>query len=268
MISIIICFYNSNKYLKNCLDSVLNQTFFNYECLMIDDGSTDGSRTIAQEYLKDSRFKLLGNKHIGFPLSKNLGLDNAKGDYICFVDSDDCLDTHYLEYLYKGITETNSDICCCRYKTFKNEIPTISYNDYIVRSFKEKMSPLLNEKYYVYLWNKIFKKELFDNIRHNNVFCLSDIFIIYKLFDKAKKVSYLITTLIYYRRHNSNMSITTKNNPKYWKHRIKAFFKLYKFIYENYPEVKEVAFKSMLFEINLANTKSEFNFDYIKKKFK
>lgn len=116
MISIIIPIYNTEKYLEKCLASVKSQTFYDFEALLIDDGCTDGSKEIINKYIKeDKRFKYLGGKHIGFPYSKNLGLDNAKGDYICFVDSDDYLEPNYLELLLKGLQESNSDICCCRY---------------------------------------------------------------------------------------------------------------------------------------------------------
>ena len=100
MITIIVPFYNTEKYLKECLLSIKNQLYIDYECLMIDDGSTDASRKIAEEFLDDSRFKLLGNKHIGFPLSKNLGLDNAKGEYILIIEPDDLLLNNILEKSY------------------------------------------------------------------------------------------------------------------------------------------------------------------------
>ena len=87
MISVIVPFYNTEKYLEECLASVRGQTFSDFECLMIDDGSTDNSRVIAQSFANaDGRFKLLNKEHVGFPEAKNIGLDNAQGEYIAFLD--------------------------------------------------------------------------------------------------------------------------------------------------------------------------------------
>ena len=121
MISIIVPFYNTEKYFEKCLSSIKAQTFSTFECLLIDDGSTDMSREIAQKYIEeDSRFILLNNKHIGYPACKNLGLDKAKGEYVCFIDSDDFVEKYHLENLYNAISSTDSDIASCGFMYMEN----------------------------------------------------------------------------------------------------------------------------------------------------
>ena len=89
-ISVIVTCYNREATIKECLNSIHNQTFKNFEVIVVDDGSTDSSKNIIKEFCqKDNRFKLIESTHVGFPLAKNIGLDQAKGDYIIFLDSDD-----------------------------------------------------------------------------------------------------------------------------------------------------------------------------------
>ena len=102
-ISIIIPVYNSEKYLRQCLDSVLAQTYTDFEALLIDDGSTDGSGAICDEYAaRDARFKVFHKENGGVSSARNLGIDNAQGEWICFVDSDDCLLKNYVQDLVLG----------------------------------------------------------------------------------------------------------------------------------------------------------------------
>ena len=121
MISIIVTIYNSEKFLKEALDSILNQTYKDYEVIMVNDGSTDNSRAIALSYTSDSRFILIDSLHIGFPQAKNLGLSNVHGDYIIFLDSDDIAHPQWLEFLIKPILEYNADISYCSYINYYGE---------------------------------------------------------------------------------------------------------------------------------------------------
>ncbi len=254
MISIIIPFYNTESYLDQCLNSVLEQTYTDFEALMIDDGSTDGSRAIAESYVsRDNRFKLLGREHIGFPRAKNLGLDNAQGDYIAFLDSDDFLDSHYLEYLHRGITENDADICCCRYNVFNDgeEPPVRPINGYVCVDYHHKMQQIFEKYGALFLWNKLYKKELFNNLRHEDVISLSDTIIIYKVFDKAQKVVNIYPFLYNYRKHEDSMSHLAKQTEGYWAFRYNVFLDAYIFIYERYP--KERKYIKNRFEHTVAN---------------
>ena len=113
-ISIIVPVYNVEKYLKTCLDSIINQTYQNLEIILVDDGSTDNSGEICEEYRKtDSRIILIHKENEGLSMARNFGLDIASGDYISFVDSDDFIARNMMEALYNRLLETQSDMAIC-----------------------------------------------------------------------------------------------------------------------------------------------------------
>lgn len=276
MISIIIPIYNAEKYLKQCLDSVKNQTFSDFEALLIDDGCTDNSKKIIDEYVKeDSRFKYLGGTHIGFPFSKNLGLDNARGEYICFLDSDDYLDSKYLELLLKGLQNTQSDICCCKYICYSGDDPIIRQTPFKVTNVlrEDKMQKLFSTNFSTFMWNKLFKKEVFDNLRFEDMIALSDTALCYKLFEKAKTVSSISCSLIYHRMHDENMTYKMKHfEPTYWEHRLNVYLTMCSYLAEKYPQYKETytqVFRREFYSIKSHLTEDRFmlynNKDEVKK---
>ena len=107
-ISVIVPVYNTEKYLHRCIDSILAQTFTDFELLLIDDGSTDNSGTICDEYAtKDSRVRVFHKKNGGVSSARNLGVDNAKGEWVTFVDSDDCVPQNGSALLYEAISWTD-----------------------------------------------------------------------------------------------------------------------------------------------------------------
>ena len=249
MISIIIPFYNTEKYLEICLSSIKAQTFSDYECLLIDDGSTDSSREIAQKYVnEDSRFILLNKEHIGFPASKNLGLDNARGEYICFIDSDDWVEKFYLENLYNALISTGSDISnseCFFEKDGNESVGSDSYSiDYKVYDNTESILT----KYFhdTHCWNKLFKKELFNGLRfREDVEALSDTLLNHLLFEKANKTVYTKYRGYHYRIHNENMTYKVRNNSStYWAYRVNVYIEVCSYI-SKYPNLKKLAINTM-----------------------
>lgn len=247
MISIIIPIYNTEKYLEECLSSVKTQTFSDYECLMIDDGSTDSSRKIAEKFLDDSRFKLLNKEHIGFPQAKNIGLDNAKGEYICFIDSDDFVEPQYLESMHKILIDTDSDISSCRYTT-KMELTNLFF-DNSVNTFEGTEVIIDRLLQNTYLWNKLFKREIFDNMRFDNVIALSDTMLNYKLFERAKRTAYTNYIGYHHRIHDENMTYHVRNfEPTYWPHRLNVYLTMCYYLYSKYDKLKERVRKKFIIE--------------------
>ena len=114
LISVVVPVYNVEQYLKKCLDSIIKQKYNNLEIIIVNDGSTDNSQKICQEYVKkDKRIKLITQKNQGLSAARNTGIDNAHGKYISFVDSDDYLDLEFINELYNTIIENKSDISAC-----------------------------------------------------------------------------------------------------------------------------------------------------------
>ena len=121
LISIIVPIYNTEKYLRQCLDSIINQTYTNFEVLLVNDGSTDSSGMICQEYVEnDSRFRYFEKENGGVSSARNLGLECSGGAYITFIDSDDWVESNHLEALLKGIKENNTDIAVSKHKSFNH----------------------------------------------------------------------------------------------------------------------------------------------------
>lgn len=126
-ISCIVPVYNVEKYLRRCVDSILNQTFTDFELILVDDGSPDNSPAICYEYaVKDSRIKVIHKVNGGVSSARNVGLDVAKGEWICFVDSDDLIEADYMQKMYEAAINNNSDFIMCGiqqiagYETLKN----------------------------------------------------------------------------------------------------------------------------------------------------
>lgn len=203
LISVIVPIYNVEKYLSKCIDSILNQTYINIEILLIDDGSTDNCGSICEKYkIKDSRIKVIHKANGGLSNARNYGLDNSKGSYICFVDSDDYLEPTYLEELKNNIDYYESDISICNFNYHNyNRITTSSYK---ILSFcsegKEKYVNLQNEfgGLTVIAWNKLYKREIFNNIRYPDGKIFEDSYIICDLLDNAQKISYILKPLYNY----------------------------------------------------------------------
>ena len=131
LISIIVPIFNVENYLRECLDSIHHQTYENFECLLIDDGSSDNSAVICKEYVaKDSRFHYFKKENGGVSSARNFGIEQATGTYITFVDSDDWLEWHSLENLYVKMMQHTADIvvsCYCIYDEEKEMFLFFTY---------------------------------------------------------------------------------------------------------------------------------------------
>ena len=170
LVSIIVPIYNVEKYLRKCIDSILNQTLENIEVILVNDGSTDNSGKIIDEYkVRDSRVIAIHKENGGQSSARNIGLDIAKGKYIGFVDSDDWIDKDMYNQLVKKIEKSQSDICVCgrilysENDTLLNKIEvkneTIDFNK---QSLGEYTVNKLFYNHTVVVWNKIYKKDIID----------------------------------------------------------------------------------------------------------
>lgn len=165
-ISIIIPVYNVERYLRQCLDSIESQTFRNWECILIDDGSPDNSGAICDEYeAKDSRFKVIHCANGGVSTARNIGLDISRGSYISFVDPDDIVHENMLQRLRDLIVSNDADVAQVGFEllftTFTKDRPLV--NSEIVFERGEVARELLNgKKIPCYVWNKLFRREVID----------------------------------------------------------------------------------------------------------
>ena len=165
-VSVIIPVYNAEKYLRNCLDSIINQTLSDIEIICINDGSTDSSLEILNDYIqRDSRIILINQKNSGQGKARNKGISVARGDYIAFIDNDDWVDNNYFEELYNTAIKNNSDVVLCGAKEYIDEVTNkkdlIIFNDNDLYKIKYEM---VNDS--VAPWIKIYKR---DFIVNNNI---------------------------------------------------------------------------------------------------
>lgn len=167
MISVIIPVYNVENYLRQCLDSILNQTYTDFEVICVNDGSTDNSLNILNEYAqKDSRIKVISQKNKGPSKARNVGLKHANSEYICFIDSDDKIEPDFFEKLYA--VKDMSDLITVKIN-YLNPPPDkqIWYNKFNLK--KEtglyKLTPSLFTKITMAVWGKLFKKSIIDKYK-------------------------------------------------------------------------------------------------------
>lgn len=208
LVTIIVPVYNVREYLDACIESIIGQTYKNIEIIIVDDGSTDGSSDICDQFAtKDKRIKVLHKHNGGLSSARNAGIDVCKGRYIAFADSDDWIMPDMIECLISNIIEFNADIACCDYFSDDHNIPQgrgVSKYDN-----STAISMLFDEVgYKCYAWNKIYKTELFNNIRYPEGELFEDIKTTYRLFKEASSVLYVKEAKYYYRLRDN--SITRK----------------------------------------------------------
>ena len=220
LISVIIPVYNVEKFLPYSLESVTNQTYKNLEIILIDDGSTDQSKKICEDYAKiDKRIKLITQSNQGAATARNTGLDVAKGTYIGFVDSDDVISKRFYECLHKLIIETESDISECASVQISDEdlfnkhffFDEIDNLDFITTDSLGALNRINSEEKYItgksiVVWNKLYKRHLFNNIRFPIGKKYEDDLTTYKIFNKINKLVSTEKVLYnYVQRKNSLM---------------------------------------------------------------
>lgn len=216
LISVIIPVFRVEAYLRRCMDSVLAQTYEKMEIILVDDGSDDGCPAICDEYAeKDSRVRVIHQKNAGLSGARNTGIDEAKGDYLAFVDSDDYLSPEFLERLYTACIETDSDMSVCRWEYVKGEpIPEGGSGKTQTFTGRQMLANLYipDGAYFVVAWNKLYKRELFDNIRYPLGRIHEDEATTYRIYHQVRKAAYVDVSL--YGYFVTPSSITRGFNPK------------------------------------------------------
>ena len=265
-ISVIIPVYNVEEYLNECLDSIVNQTIKDIEIICVDDGSTDNSLSILNEYLsKDERFLVITQKNLGPSVSRNKGIDSAKGDYITFIDSDDyLLNNDYLEKLYNACEKHNADIAVASIVRGKEKKvkPFLNIDkEEVTTEYKEKLKicdvPELN-----YVWNKLYRKSswMSAGLRFPEGMYYEDTWLTHKiLFYTGKLVG--VPKITYFYRMRMKSIIHTKS-MEYLKDLHIADEEMYKFFNEHNIDVsdlKKVIKKYKLFGLTLYKTITQHN---------
>ncbi|MCQ2101783.1 MAG: glycosyltransferase family 2 protein [Fibrobacter sp.] len=214
LVSVIIPVYKVEPYLRECLDSVVNQTYYNLEIILVDDGSPDDCPKICDEYAEnDSRIKVIHKENGGLSDARNCGIDIASGKYLTFVDSDDVIHSLYVESLYNALCECCADVSVCQYVSFvKNEsipfgencvdVKTLVGRDAVIDLYNRQCRFSYKMKFGVPIqaWGKLYRKELFEQICFPFGKIHEDQFIVPLILYRAKNVAVISKNLYFYRK--------------------------------------------------------------------
>lgn len=214
-VSIIIPIYNADEYLKNCLDSIIKQSLEDIEIICINDGSTDSSAKILEEYSNHSNIKVINQENSGVSIARNRGIEEANGEYIGFVDSDDWVDIDFYEKLYDSAKRHNAEIAAAGFfkvKSNSKKPRTVYTEEELFSDIQEKIN-ICNIPKYCYVWNKIYK---LSELKKNNLKFTENVnyedvrFTIRALYYLERLVT-VPDVFYYYRSRKNSIVKTTKN---------------------------------------------------------
>lgn len=227
LISVIIPVFNAERHLENAILSVLNQTYEDFEIIAVNDGSTDSSLEILNR-IDDSRIRVIDKPNTGVSDSRNIGILNACGDYIAFLDSDDIYSPHYLERLIDVVEKTKSDMVVCNYEAFKGKIKFVNKITNPVHI--EYSQQLIQKGVLTSVWTKLISKRLIldNDIKFSNELSYGeDLFFCWKCFLVSERLYYLDEVLYGYRM--SGIGATSKHHLNLFNKYKKSFNELKRF---------------------------------------
>lgn len=221
LVSVVIPVYNVEPYLKECLDSVSRQDYPNYKVLLVDDGSTDESGIICQEFSKKYGWTYFKNQNRGVSYSRNFSLDYVDTEFISFIDSDDIIPTNYLSCMFKAQEIEDADVVVCPHKEFFNIenlptndqqkiIKTVASYDY----FRDLLTRNLPSGMGIALHNKLFRTNLFTNVRFPEDMVYEDNYTFFDIMNGARGICLTNETYYFYRKRKDSIvtKITDKSN--------------------------------------------------------
>lgn len=245
LITVIVPVYNVEKYLCSCIDSILEQLYEKFELILINDGSTDRSGNICDQYaLKDHRIKVIHQKNNGLSAARNTGIFHAMGEYVTFIDSDDCVAPNYLSLMWKAVQNEKSDLVICSFlKISEAESPEKmpkKKSTQVLTKEKAIEKMLLADGFDVNSWGKLYKKTLFQGISYPEGKLYEDLGTTYKLIDQCQKPVYVPQKLYYYRMRKESIMDNRKFDENVMQ--AVAFNKeIVRFVKKKYPNIYEAA---------------------------
>lgn len=213
LVSVIVPIYKVEQYIRQCVESIIKQTYHKLEIILVDDGSPDNCGTICDGYAKkDERIQVIHQKNGGLSAARNAGLDIAKGDYIFFVDSDDWISNDTIQKMLAKYEETNADLVLCDicpfyeadYSGVKKQASPLKSE---VLDQKELIERLMQEAawYYCVVWNKLYPRTLLDGIRFPLDFIHEDEAIAHRIFERCQTIAVIAEPMYYYRQTNGGI---------------------------------------------------------------
>ena len=245
MVSILVPVYNSEKYLRQCLDSIVNQTYKDLQVVIVDDGSKDNSLSICREYADKYEFiEVYHQGNAGVASARNALLDKAKGDYTIFIDSDDWIEPDMIEGLLHYIAEYDLDIVICGSVSEYNDSATAvdtSYCSPLIDNREEAVKKfILHKELNGSLWNKLVKTSLFHNLRFaKDIWYGEDALMMWQVLQRVNRIGSMPTPYYHYRMNDASISHQTFGPQKMSGHQVWAT--IYADTCRDWPEYKRVA---------------------------
>ena len=216
LVSVIIPVYNVLPYLREALDSVMNQTYANLEIIIVDDGSTDGSGAVCDEYRCDPRVTVIHQENRGLSGARNTGLSLITGEYVAFLDSDDAFHSDTIERFLNTITRENADMATCGYEVIETEGVLagakrrncfIPKRDTVLTS-REALAAMLEGEYTIAVWNKLYKKKVWEQICFPEGCIYEDKLVAPRIVEQCGRIAVISQALIYYRKRSGSITQT------------------------------------------------------------
>lgn len=253
LISLIIPVYNTEAYLKDCLDSVQAQTYDNFEIILVDDGSTDGSGALCDQYAaEDTRVRVFHTENRGVAAARNFAIDRAKGEYIAFADSDDYVAEDYLEYLYELLTRFDADIACTGiedvYVERRSAVKTVMLTFAGDKAAAAERPLTVQEALAVICYGvemgaspcgKLYRKGVFSKVRYPEGRIYEDMATTYKLFVQCDRIAFSDRRIyLHIYRQESTLNSPLNERKLYG---FTAAEELLEFIKTHYPQIEDAA---------------------------
>lgn len=222
MISVIVPIYNTESYLPRCIDSIIKQSYQDFELLLIDDGSTDSSGDICDSYANsDDRIRVFHKNNGGQADARNYGLDRIKGDYITFIDSDDYIGIDYLKILMDAINKYQVDLAISAWSIVRtNELifVDVPFHSILLNREETFKEIIIGEKIWDVPWGKIYHKKLFESVRFPKVSIYEDSLTIPYVLDQCDNCIYCSSKQYYYFHRNGSVMNSSRSHQmnKIW----------------------------------------------------
>lgn len=250
LLSVIVPVYNAKKYLDQCIESIVKQTYYNLQIILVDDGSTDGSAEVCDAWSeRDKRVHVIHKENGGGAQARNFGLDSAQGDLITFVDSDDCIHKEMYMTLYEVMQEQGAELVECGYTTDLRAWDVVSLSHSKIRGIyntQQAMIENLQDNILRQLvWNKLYLKETINDVRFVEGKFIDDEFWTYRVIGNAKK-SVVIDLPLYYYRQQEDSAMHQKYSLK-WLQAVEAKCCRQDYLESRMPEIANLGRIKLLY---------------------
>lgn len=238
LISIVIPVYKVEKYIHECVNSVISQTYKNLDIILVDDGSPDNCPKICDDYQKqDSRIRVIHKANGGLSSARNAGIKIAKGEYIAFIDSDDYVSRTYVEQMYTTLSLSGADIACVAYSSENTNMKHSIVMEYEVYTAESALKKLLLSS-----WGacaKLFRFRIFESadMMFPEGLIYEDIAVMFKICGSVAKIAFSNSVNYYYRHNPNSTTLSSSLFPEKYKHFYKACSIAEDYLRENYPNL-------------------------------